>query len=239
MAAWIILFALMYRAQLVGPERPGQQTDFWSQACEEGRPGDCVSLQRILRNRYQGGSVVDCLASVDQLPAGESELTPERLLGLSMACELGANQACSHVNRLLSTDNIALLDDRCGDGEGASCYTLGANYLRGIRVQSDTAYARNYFSQACRLRFALGCSLMGDLHHYGVAVAADKDVARDYYHRACLLAFARACLRLEEMYRTPANSGPVASGLDFATAGRADSYRREACAIGRLDVCDR
>ena len=239
MSVWVILFTLMYRAHMVGPEHPGGQTDFWSQACDEGRPGGCASLQRILRDRCQGGSVADCLASVDQLTTGESECTPERLLGLSMACEFGANQACSLVSRLLSTDNVALLDDRCDDGEGAFCYALGASYLRGIGVQSDPASARDYFSQACQLRFALGCSLMGDLHNYGVAVAADTDVARDYYHRACMLAFAPACLRLEEMYRARAASSNVAVGLDFATAGQADWYRREACAIGRLDVCDR
>jgi TPR repeat protein len=139
---------------------------------------------------------------------------------------------------VLESGHIDLLEGYCDEGDGAACYALGASYLKGIGVTSDLPGARDYFASACRLRFALGCSLVGDLYYYGVAVTADTAVAMGYYHRACLQAFAPSCLRLETLYRSPDGS-TEAGGLAAANLLRADWYRREACAIGRLDACAR
>lgn len=84
------------------------------------------------------------------------------------------------------------LDQRCEDGEAASCFALGKIYVRGTARPKDVARGLGYLEQACGKRIVDAC-LEGGSVLAGSESAEERSRAGRFYRAACKLGHQQAC----------------------------------------------
>lgn len=62
MGVWAALFALMLATGFVGPNHPGRDSEFWHQACQQGKWGACRTWAGTLEIDCHSAAAGDCLA---------------------------------------------------------------------------------------------------------------------------------------------------------------------------------
>ena len=232
MTTWVLLFALMYKIQLIGPDHPGQNISFWQDACEKQVPGACRDMQRIYHNRCAAGSAPDCGQLADSLILIDSQYDNSFNLveTLTMGCEWNDPGACVRLDEHINEDIRSGIHAACEKGREMACYVLGTNYLKGIGGEVDLQQAIKYTERSCREGLMLACTLAGDFHQYGVGVDGDIAGSIHYYARACEGVQAIACEKLSAIYGTshfPGNNPRLSVW-----------YRRRACAYGLSTSCE-
>ena len=76
--------------------------------------------------------------------------TGDSLLFWQQACEAGVSNSCERL--------VLLQNTYCTDNAAWACNELGIHYREGSFVEPDPAMAREYFAQACELKFKSGCA---------------------------------------------------------------------------------
>ena len=94
-------------------------------------------------------------------------------------------------------------DNRCGRGDGPSCYYAGQGRLQGVGGQPDPIGASVLFDRACKAGTPLGCTVLGSLHEQGVGVAADSAKALELFRQACAGGEEQGCAGVARLTGAP------------------------------------
>lgn len=223
---WVLTFAGMTYAGVIGDRHPGHSIPFWQQACGEGRRNACRALGRIEAKNCADGSGWACNELGRLMTAGALADNASPGDAFQRACALGFPTGCRNVNMsaagrapeyapprledyafLLREGKGALppatpgdtFDAACAKGWADGCSSLGALYRMGVAgLPEDKPRAASLLADACTRGSAAGCADLGLMHKLGDGVARDPAKALTLLGRACDLSMAQACVWLAE-----------------------------------------
>jgi hypothetical protein len=199
MAVWIALFTGVWSAGLLGSQHPGTHSEFWRQACHDGRKGACQTWVRITSVACVHGAGNACnqlgLAMEGALPVVRDAVEEGKAFG--RACDAKVAGSCANLVALVKRDGESVFLPSCNQGDGESCYLLGSLYYAGGGVRRDLARSSALFRQACESGWARGCGGAGELYKAGNQPAQ----AIEYFERACRSGIAASCYAVGVLYR--------------------------------------
>jgi len=231
MLVWIIVFSIMLGTNFVGRGHPGNDIEFWNDACESDLHNGCKSLYRISRDNCADGDIDGCLRAAElaqSRPVVADSLERGKLL--SRACDLGRLAACDEFRDYVATGGKKVLEDSCVADDNISCFISGMVSMFGIGTPVDAPAAISAWDKACDGGGATACGFLGEAYLLGRKVDAAPETAARYLDAACTLDYQPACTTLGLMYR---RGHGVA--LD-AAKGR--QLLDTACTSGWQPVCD-
>ncbi len=238
MALWALLFGGMVSTGFLakGAAHPGNNINFWAQACQDGKWNGCKTYVQALTITCQFNRAQACLSAGEVL--SEADLVPRDAAlasnEYSRACTLGVPEACDNLRALVRRGGAAALQKKCSsygeDYNGESCYTLGSLLSDGnMGLPLDPERAFQAFEQSCANEFAHGCGRVGQSYLGGVGTAANPTLALTNFEKACRNRDASSCADLGDLYR----SGTAGVKNEVLAARRF----QEACDLGMSSAC--
>jgi hypothetical protein len=198
MAVWIVLFAAIWNAHLLGSAHPGSRSEFWRQACADSRRNACATWTRITNVACVHGAGSACmqlgLAMDGALPVVRNPL--EQTKAFARACDTKIGGACTQLVDAVKKDGANALAYSCGAADGESCFILASLYYAGAGVSKDRARSTALFRQSCDAGWARGCGGLGELFQ-----SSDPAAAIAWFERACSAGIAASCAAAAGLYR--------------------------------------
>ncbi len=233
MGIWISLFATMTATGFMakGSNFPGGNTEFWHQACEEGRWNACNTWVRTLNATCEDGSRTNCFEMGTILNAGKVVKRNPEVAGVSLgrACDLGLPQACDSLVAFARDGGTEVFEGSCGHGDGASCFILGSLYSGGAGVAQDGGRAFAFFEKACDARWWRACGRLGQSYLVGQGTAPDPAQAVKNFEKGCQGGNAASCAQVAMLYK---------QGVDGVQDQKLAMRRlKQACDLGLQTAC--
>ncbi|MCU1237632.1 MAG: Sel1 domain protein repeat-containing protein, partial [Candidatus Solibacter sp.] len=162
MAVWIALFVGVWSAGLLGSSHPGSHSEFWRQACVEGRHGACATWVRMMNVACVHGSGNSCYQMARAMEGGLPVVRDAVVEGKSLAraCDAKVAGACPDLVALVRRDGDGVFTVSCAGGDGESCFVMGSLYYARGGVERASAM----FLKACDAGWARGCGGLGEIY---------------------------------------------------------------------------
>ena len=207
MAIWIPLFAAMSVTGFVGGRHPGASSEFWQQACVEGRRNACRTWTRTLDIACSHGSGRACITLGLLLDQGK--VVPrngeEAARNMARGCDLGVTVSCTSLVSLVEREGPSIFSSGCDAGDGESCFILGSLHYSGRGVPKDDFRAAALFRASCGAKWWRGCGALAECYRAGRGITADPVQAIGYFEKACGKGVAPSCFSAADMYRAENN----------------------------------
>jgi hypothetical protein len=233
MAIWISLFVTMTATGFMakGRDFPGGSTEFWRQACQEGRWNACNTWVRTLNVTCEDGSPSNCFLVGTILNAGKVVKRNPEAAGenLGRACDLGLPEACSSLVAFAHDGGKDVFERSCGRGDGASCFILGSLYSGGVGVPQDGDRAFQLFEKSCDAGWWRGCGRLGQSYLYGQGTAPDPALAVKNFDKGCNGGNAASCVQVAILYKQGVGG--------VQDQGLAMRRLKQACDLGLQTAC--
>ena len=203
MGVWITLFLVMIGTGFLGDRHPGASSDFWLQACADGRRNACRTWVGTLGVSCRHGSARACFSAALLLEEGRRvprDLT-ESAKDFGRACDLEMLAACRELVAAVERDGPQVFRPSCDKGDGESCFLLASLYYAGRGVPQDYTRAAALFRRSCENRWPRGCGGLAECYRAGRGTPADPAQATEYFERACRGDVAASCYAAAVMYR--------------------------------------
>jgi TPR repeat protein len=231
MAIWISLFAVLMSTGFVSGRHPGESTEFWHKACDQGRWNACKTWEHALAVTCDQNAGTDCFTLGVMRQEGRlvKKNPIEAARNFDQSCDLGYPFGCASLQGLVESSGPEIFQQACDHGHGPSCYILGLQYQRGRIFPKDGARAVAMFKQACEEGWSRGCGRLGEVYFLGAGTSVDKKKALESFEKACEGGYGPACFNAGILYRRG------------DTGRKDDAYglRRiqQACAMGIRAAC--
>ena len=219
------------------PHDVSRALSYYDKACaadeDPSAPLACENIGKIYREGH-GGVPVD---------------TSRAAVAYARACKLGSVRACglaSLANPLLgatitNTDERALAERGCSDGQRDACVALANMYAGGRGVTKDEKRAAELDAKACQLGAPDGCRDSGYALLRGRGGPVDAAAAAAAFKRGCDLKYQVACYEYAERLRNGEGvlkDEAAALKLDIATCARRSAPAcTAACKAGHKPSC--
>lgn len=228
LACWIPIFGVMLATHAVGKDHEGRTTEFWTRACEEGRPRGCSSLLVIHANRCEDGVAYSCNELGMLLTEGRA--APVDLVAAATrfdrACALGFAPGCANADIARSgRRNVSREAARASDLLRVMRETPGAPGA----VAAAGGDARASLVEVCNAGDATACASVGIMYLEGRNGPPDYGKAALVLRKGCDAGQPVACANLGLMHRR-------GTGMPADEATARDLLTR-ACGMGVGEAC--
>jgi len=232
MLIWSIVFSIMLGTSFVGRGHPGNEIEFWEDACDKDRRNGCQTLLDMNRTYCRDGNATACVRASElarTLPAANEPVELGKLL--SRGCDLGNRQACDEFRNYISAGGQQDLDRACTENDYASCFISGLVSMFAVGTPADAPAAIASWKNACEGDWARACGFLGEAYLLGKNIDTNPELAAGYLNKACSLGYQSACVTLALMYQR-GHGVPQ----DDPTA---EDLLQTACDSGWKSACDR
>ena len=202
MGVWVALFLVMIGTGFLGGRHPGARSEFWLQACEDGRRNACRTWVQTMSVSCQHGSAHACFT--DALLLNEGRRVPRDLTeaakDFGRACDLEMRGGCQALVELVAKEGPQVFRPSCDRGDGESCFLLGSLYHAGRGVPKDYGLSAAFFRQSCQSGWPRGCGALAECYRAGQGTPADAVQATAYFEKACRGGVAPSCYAVGTIY---------------------------------------
>jgi len=203
MAIWIPLFAAMAATRFVGGRHPGSTSEFWQQACAEGRRNGCTTWTNTLGIACRHGSGRACITLGLLLEEGKivTRDTANAAKDFGRACDMGVSWACRNLIALVKREGESVFSSDCTRKDGESCFFLASLYYSGGGVPKDANRAAALFRTSCESGWWRGCGGLAECYRTGFGDGPDLTRAMQYFEIACAKGVAASCFSASALHR--------------------------------------
>jgi TPR repeat protein len=169
-------------------------------------------LKRFETGKEEGVSII--ILQADRLAYGDNSSPLDDVRArqhYTKACHQGSAIGCAEqayalrigsggkrdeeqAKKLVNAEALAIIQQRCVEGNARACGRLGKLYYRGVGLQPSAERAARLFRVACQGGESDACSRFGSLLAAGSGIEKDAGEAYRYFDKACAMGSARGCM---------------------------------------------